>query len=316
MAIFTINIQQNQPPLVNAGNDLIINSGQLLTLNGIVTDPDNSITSTLWETVDFNNNVIPLPPGAVITDPNSTTTTVTNLPFGEYTFRLSATDSAGETSSDSLDVTVNSSPSNLDLFYNSSLDNSQTSASINLTASDLDGVTLLRFMNPGEPNSEASYPSGTNPSITPQSATINQPYPSVVNLNSTVFNMTELGIYTFTVEYQGVGDTLSKTRTFSIVKNTSARDSLHVVQVTNCNESSSPNNSTAINYIGQTIENGTILYLGDINNNIVFNGGNNTYRGLAVSYIPNTPFIEVITTSFTFDVDSNGLVSNKVECTL
>lgn len=93
----------NLPPVVNAGaNQTITLPSNSVTLSGTATDPDGSIASYFWAKMSGN--------GGTITSPALPSTTVTGLTEGSYTFRLSATDNNGLTSSSNVTVIVNPAP--------------------------------------------------------------------------------------------------------------------------------------------------------------------------------------------------------------
>jgi len=93
----------NQPPTVSAGADktitLPVNSVQL---SGSASDADGTIASYSWTKVSG-------PAGSSFSSATSASTTVNGLVQGSYTFRLTATDNGGASSSDDVMVTVNAS---------------------------------------------------------------------------------------------------------------------------------------------------------------------------------------------------------------
>lgn len=77
----------NEPPIVNAGNNRVINSSSV-TLIGSATDLDGNIISYKWSKSEGN--------AATIVTPDSSTTVITNLKRGtRYVFGLTATDNSG-----------------------------------------------------------------------------------------------------------------------------------------------------------------------------------------------------------------------------
>src|SRR5262249_17733570 len=93
---------QNNPPLVNAGQDQTITLPvNIVTLTGTATDdgmPAGSVLTTTWSVASG--------PGAVLFgDPNALSTTATFTAPGSYVLRLTADDSQFR-SSDDLTVTV------------------------------------------------------------------------------------------------------------------------------------------------------------------------------------------------------------------
>ena len=96
---FNVTAPDNQPPSVNAGQDITItlpkNSVQL---DGTSNDPDGRIVSNLWTKISGGS--------ASITSATSAVTTVTGLTEGSYVFRLTSTDDSGASNSDTTNVTV------------------------------------------------------------------------------------------------------------------------------------------------------------------------------------------------------------------
>lgn len=100
---------------INAGGDQVLNlpngsmvtgsnsisfTGASVTLNGSETAaPGRTIVSRLWVRVNGN--------GGTITNPNSLSTTVTDLKPGDYTYQLRVTDDQGLTTVENVYITVN-----------------------------------------------------------------------------------------------------------------------------------------------------------------------------------------------------------------
>jgi ribosomal protein L14 len=98
----TVNPAANQLPTVNAGNNITITlPTNSVLLNGTGNDPDGSITGYVWTRV----GVTTLP--ATIGSPNNSSTQITGLVAGAYTFRLTVTDNSGATAFDDVIITVN-----------------------------------------------------------------------------------------------------------------------------------------------------------------------------------------------------------------
>jgi ribosomal protein L14 len=100
----TVNAAANQLPSANAGNNIVITlPTNSTTLNGTGTDPDGTITTYAWTRVSG-------PTTYAFGSANASSTTVTGLVQGTYTFRLTVTDNSGATATDDVNVTVNPSP--------------------------------------------------------------------------------------------------------------------------------------------------------------------------------------------------------------
>jgi uncharacterized protein (DUF2141 family) len=99
------NTTPNQPPVANAGQDILINLPANATiLNGLLSnDSDGSISSYMWTKISG-------PSQYNITSPTSSNTPVNGLVGGTYVFRLTVTDNNGATSTDDVSVTVNQLP--------------------------------------------------------------------------------------------------------------------------------------------------------------------------------------------------------------
>lgn len=95
------NTPPNQAPTANAGTDktliLPINS---VTLFGSGSDVDGQIISYLWTKVSG-------PSGGIISTPTASSTTITNLIEGTYTYKLTVTDDKGANGSDEVSIVVN-----------------------------------------------------------------------------------------------------------------------------------------------------------------------------------------------------------------
>jgi len=90
----------NQPPVVNAGTNLLIQlPTNLVNLTGTVSDEGGAVTYN-WTKISGG--------AAVIASPNSLSTTITGLVQGTYIFELAATDTGNLTGTDQVEVVVNS----------------------------------------------------------------------------------------------------------------------------------------------------------------------------------------------------------------
>lgn len=93
----------NQPPQADAGPDVTVNAGDLVTLDGSnSSDPDDGIAGYLWKQIDGPQVVLNNPP------PEKPTFIAPQVPEGraDLTFELTVTDSAGQPASDTCVVTV------------------------------------------------------------------------------------------------------------------------------------------------------------------------------------------------------------------
>lgn len=109
----TVNISPNKSPVAEAGNDITVTYNlqtcsmepSSITLDGRLSkDPDGTIVSYQWSIVFAESS------SAVISNPNSVSTTVTGLVPGSYGFRLRVTDNDGAFDDDT--ITVNTTYSN------------------------------------------------------------------------------------------------------------------------------------------------------------------------------------------------------------
>jgi hypothetical protein len=94
----------NANPVANAGADqrIALPTNQV-TLNGTgSSDPDGTISTYSWTKLSGG--------AATITSPSASTTTVTGLAQGSYSFRLTVTDNNSATSTDIINVTVDPAP--------------------------------------------------------------------------------------------------------------------------------------------------------------------------------------------------------------
>lgn len=95
----TVLPRPNQLPVANAGNDQTITLPRnYVTLVGTGTDADGSIVSYAWRKTSG--------PAATLTNTSQSSTTVTNMLEGVYTFKLTVTDNSGATATDEIQVTV------------------------------------------------------------------------------------------------------------------------------------------------------------------------------------------------------------------
>lgn len=93
-------VQTNRPPVANAGADKTITlPTNSVTLTGSGTDPDGNISSYQWTKIAG-------PSQFKIGSPNNTTTTISGLVQGKYSFQLKVTDSLKLSGVDTVNVTV------------------------------------------------------------------------------------------------------------------------------------------------------------------------------------------------------------------
>lgn len=94
----------NIPPLVSAGNpQVLVSTTTTAAITATASDPDGAIVSTLWTVVSGPNT-------PTIVSASSLNTNITGLIPGLYTFRITATDNLGATSSATTTVRVNLLP--------------------------------------------------------------------------------------------------------------------------------------------------------------------------------------------------------------
>ncbi len=92
-------ITSNIPPVSNAGVDKTITlPTNSVTLNGLGSDSDGTITSYAWSKVSGSGS---------ISSPSSATTNITGLTQGTSVYQLTVTDNKGATASDQVSVVVN-----------------------------------------------------------------------------------------------------------------------------------------------------------------------------------------------------------------
>jgi poly(3-hydroxybutyrate) depolymerase len=146
----------NIPPVANAGADQSITlPTNSVTLNGTASsDADGTITSYAWTKISG-------PSSYNIANASGSTTAVTNLVQGTYSFRLVVTDNSGGTDDDTVVVVVNAAPpaANIPPVANAGVDQVITlptnSITLNGTASsDADGtITSYAWSKIGGPSS-------------------------------------------------------------------------------------------------------------------------------------------------------------------
>ena len=129
----------NEPPVANAGLDQTVFRNEVVTVSGTWTDPDGAADNPYSWSWDLDGDAIPDDSGTV----NYGDTIVRTTSFavdGVATLSFVVTDNAGDTSSDTVDITVvNRAPVADDQLVSTDED---TAVSITLTASDADGDSL------------------------------------------------------------------------------------------------------------------------------------------------------------------------------
>jgi hypothetical protein len=91
--------EDSTPPVASAGTDITVSSGTTSSLvgTGTATSP-KTIVSQLWEQISGPNT-------SVLATPTALTCAVSGLVSGTYVFRLTVTDSNGDTGSDNVNLT-------------------------------------------------------------------------------------------------------------------------------------------------------------------------------------------------------------------
>ncbi len=98
----TVNSTVNLPPSANAGSDKTITlPTNSVSLAGSGADSDGTVTAYSWVKISG-------PATFIIVSPSSATTTISNLAQGTYQFQLTVTDNDGATTTDNVQVIVNS----------------------------------------------------------------------------------------------------------------------------------------------------------------------------------------------------------------
>jgi len=91
---------QNQLPVASAGSDITVTlPTNSATLTGSASDPDGTITSTIWSKVSG--------PTVTLVNQNTSVLTLQNLVAGTYQFKFTVTDNTGAIASDNIQITVN-----------------------------------------------------------------------------------------------------------------------------------------------------------------------------------------------------------------
>jgi serine protease len=143
--VITINpAASNIPPTANAGPNLTVTSGNLVTVNGSGNDVDGTINSYLWSQVSGT----PLSLNSVINPTVQFTAPPVQAP-STATLRLTVTDNLGATAFDEVIITINPAAGNQPPLANAGPDqavNIQDFVRLTGSGSDVDGtVTAFRW---------------------------------------------------------------------------------------------------------------------------------------------------------------------------
>lgn len=158
----TVNAPANIPPTANAGADKTITlPTNSVTLTGSGNDSDGTIASYAWTKIAGGT--------ATIGSPSASSTSVTGLVQGTYTFRLTVKDNLGATGTDDVVVTVNAA-TNVAPTANAGADKSITlpTNSVTLTGSgsDSDGsVVSYSWTKVSGGNAAISAPSSASTTV-------------------------------------------------------------------------------------------------------------------------------------------------------
>ena len=100
----TVNVTVNQPPIANAGPDILITlPTNTATLSGSGTDPDGTIAAYAWAKIAG-------PAAGTLTNANTATAIASGLVAGVYSYQLTVTDNLGATGRDTVMITINAVP--------------------------------------------------------------------------------------------------------------------------------------------------------------------------------------------------------------
>lgn len=116
---YIVHETENQSPTAAAGTDqsITLPTSQVTVNGSSSSDPDGTIDTYLWTKISG-------PATFTITNPNSSSTTITGLVAGTYVFRLTVTDDDGAQDTDEITITVNAAPaSNRKQYFRGSLKN-------------------------------------------------------------------------------------------------------------------------------------------------------------------------------------------------
>ncbi len=159
-------LNENQPPQVDAGANQVVGGGELVTLQGQVTDSDGSVAVSVWTQL--------LGTSVSLSDPFSATTSfeAPSTAAGELlSFRLLGQDDGGATSTDDVDIEV--SPTNQAPVVNAGVDQTVSNGDLvqlSGSATDSDGtvVAVDWIQTTGQPV-VLTDPASNNPQFTASS---------------------------------------------------------------------------------------------------------------------------------------------------
>ena len=243
----TVNPAPNQPPVANAGSNIVITlPSNSTTLNGTASsDPDGTIATYAWSKTSG-------PASYTIANTAAASTALSNLVQGVYVFTLQVTDNAGATASSTVTVTVNAAAPPPPPVNQSPVANAGSNIVITLpsNSSNLNGTA-------------SSDPDGTiatyawSKTSGPASYTI----ANTAAASTALSNLVQ-GVYVFTLQVtDNAGATASSTVTVTV--NAAAPPPPPVNQSPVANAGSNivitlPSNSTTLNGTASTDPDGTI----------------------------------------------------------
>ncbi len=166
----TITINQpvtNVPPNINAGQDQSVQEGGEVSLSAVASDNDGSIQSYRWSQLSGTSVSINSASSA------NASFSAPLVPDGQsqitLSFQILVTDNSGATSTDSIDITVNTNASNIAPSVNAGNDQlvqQQDSVQLTATASDSDGsITSYAWSQTSGNQINLSNPSSNNASF-------------------------------------------------------------------------------------------------------------------------------------------------------
>jgi hypothetical protein len=141
-------VNVNRKPIVDAGPDVTLEAPVAsVTLNGHATDVDGTIVSYLWEKNFIDDDI-------QLSGANTTQVLISELPFGTYSFRLSAKDNFGNIGYDNVSITILPPPNNYNHIITTTLQTDRTAQGNIIQETDIDDLTI------GEKQVNISYVDG------------------------------------------------------------------------------------------------------------------------------------------------------------